>query len=78
MAMIPVWLAMGWVLHNAADWLRLVVNGGVLTVVGVWAAIRYALPFDLTDEVVRKLPEPLRRASVILIGITRRQGQRPA
>ncbi len=78
MAMIPVWLAMEWALHNAADWLRLVVSGSLLTAVGVWAAIRYALPFDLIDEVVRKLPEPLQRASVILIGITRRQGQHQA
>ena len=78
MAMVPVWLVLEWALHNAADWLRLVVGGSLLTAVGVWVGMRYALPFDLIDEVVRKLPEPLRRATVILVGITRRQGRRPA
>jgi hypothetical protein len=68
MAMIPVWLAMAWLLHNAADWLRLVVSGGVLTVVGVWAAIRYALPFDLVDEIARKSPNPFRRLAAALRG----------
>jgi hypothetical protein len=68
MAMIPVWLAMAWLLHNAADWLRLVVSSGVLTVVGVWAAIRYALPFDLVDEIARKSPNPFRRLAAALRG----------
>jgi O-antigen/teichoic acid export membrane protein len=72
-AMIPVSLALGWVLRGLPDWLRLVASGGLLAAVGAWASIRYALPFDLTDEVVSKLPEPFQRLSAILIAITRRQ-----
>ena len=78
MAMVPAWLVMEWALHDAANWIRLVVGGILLSVVGVGAAIRYALPFDLIDEVVAKLPKLLQRASVILIGTTRRQGRHQA
>jgi O-antigen/teichoic acid export membrane protein len=60
MTMVPVWLAMEWALHSAADWLRLVVSGGLLTAVGMWVALRFALPPDLVVELMRKLPPPLR------------------
>ena len=73
MIMIPVYLALEWMLFNASNWLRLVLNGSLLTVVGAWATIRFALPFYLLDEIVQKLPKPLQRASVILFKLTRRQ-----
>jgi O-antigen/teichoic acid export membrane protein len=64
--MAPCWLVIEWTLPGAPDWLRLVVNGSVLTLVGIWVSFRYALPHSLTAELVGKLPEPIRRpASVI-------------
>ncbi len=77
-AMVPIWLLLEWVLPGTPDWLRLAVHGSILAMVGAWASIRYALPFDLTDEIVGKLPQPLQWASALLVGMTRRQGPRHA
>jgi O-antigen/teichoic acid export membrane protein len=73
MILIPIGLAIGWILHDASIWLQLVVNVTVLTTTGAWIAVRYALPFDFIKEITGKLPKPLQWASVILIGITRRR-----
>jgi len=73
MVMVPVWLMIVWILSDASNWLRLLVNGCLLTTVGAWAAIRFAVSFDLIDEIAGKLPQPLQRASVILIGMIRRR-----
>jgi O-antigen/teichoic acid export membrane protein len=64
--MVPCWLAIGWTLHGAPDWLRLVINGGLLTVSGMWVLLRFALPADLVAEIVGKLPLPLQRVAAIL------------
>jgi O-antigen/teichoic acid export membrane protein len=70
--MIPVGLAIHWMLPDASSWLRLVLNGSLLTVAGTWVAICFALPSDLVDEIVRKLPKPWQGASVVLLELTRR------
>jgi hypothetical protein len=57
----PCWLAIEWILQGASDWWRLVVNGSVLTLVGAWVALRFALPSDLVVELGGKLPAPLQR-----------------
>jgi O-antigen/teichoic acid export membrane protein len=54
-------LALGWFLHGAPDWLQLVVNGSVLTIVGLWAALRFALPASLVTEIAQKLPSAMQR-----------------
>jgi O-antigen/teichoic acid export membrane protein len=64
--MVPIWLAMGWILHDAPTWLLLVVKGTILTTTGAWVAIRYALPFDLVAEIIEKLPMPLKSVAVFL------------
>jgi O-antigen/teichoic acid export membrane protein len=64
--MVPCWLVIGWTLRGAPDWLRLVINGGLLTVTGMWVLLRFALPSDLVAEIVGKLPLPLQRVAVIL------------
>jgi O-antigen/teichoic acid export membrane protein len=60
LAMIPVWLAMAWALHDASNWLQMIFTGGVLTLIGAWVALRHALPSDLVAEIMRKLSPPLR------------------
>jgi O-antigen/teichoic acid export membrane protein len=64
--MVSTWLTLDWILHGAPIWLRLVVNGTILTATGAWVAIRYALPFDLVAEIIEKLPKPLQSVAVIL------------
>ena len=64
--MVPCWLAIEWTLRGAPDWLRLVINGGLLTVIGIWVSLRFALPSDLVVETVGKLPPPLQRVAAIL------------
>ena len=70
--LVPCWLVIGWMLRGAPDWLRLVVNGLLLTMIGAWVSLRFALPADLIAEVVGKLPPPLQRVASIL----RRQSRR--
>jgi O-antigen/teichoic acid export membrane protein len=65
-AMVPVWLAIEWALHGSPDWLRLIVNGGVLTVIGVWVSLRFALPSGMVAEIIGKLPPPLRQLVTVL------------
>jgi O-antigen/teichoic acid export membrane protein len=64
--MVPIWLAICWILHDAPTWIRLAVNGAVLTATGAWVAIRYALPFDFIEEIAGKLPKPLQSIAFIL------------
>ena len=64
--MVPCWLAIEWTLRDAPDWLRLVINGGLLTVIGVFVSLRFALPSDLATEIVGKLPPAAQRIAVIL------------
>ena len=71
-AMVPCWLVAEWMLRNAPDWLRLLVNGALLTTVGVWVSLRFALPADLIAEIVAKLPAPARRVAIALSGLADR------
>jgi O-antigen/teichoic acid export membrane protein len=71
--MIPVWLAAEWILHDASNWLRLAVNVGILTISGLWVAIRYALPLDFIDEITSKLPWPIQQKCLVLIKAICRQ-----
>ena len=66
--MVPCWLAIEWMLRGAPDGLRLPIDGGLLTVIGVWVSLRFALPCDLTAEIVSKLPTPLQRGAAFLSG----------
>ena len=66
--MVPCWLASEWMLRGAPDWLRLVINCGLLTLIGTWVSLRFALPSDLAVEMVGKLPQPLQRMAIILGG----------
>jgi O-antigen/teichoic acid export membrane protein len=65
--MVPCWLVMQWTLRGAPDWLRLLVNGSVLTFVGGWVSIRFALPRSLIAELVGELPEPIRRPALVVV-----------
>jgi O-antigen/teichoic acid export membrane protein len=66
LTMAPTWLVSEWVLHDATNWIRLVGSGGILTAVGVWVALHYALPSGLLAEITEKLPSPLRRLAKVL------------
>ncbi len=66
--MIPCWLAMEWLMQGKSDWLRLAVNGGLLAVIGAWAALRLGLPTELLAEIVGKLPLTPRRLVLRLAG----------
>ena len=61
MVMVPIWLAIDWVLPEASSWVRFVVNGTLLTVTGTWVAIRFALPHDFVNEIMGKLPPPVQQ-----------------
>jgi O-antigen/teichoic acid export membrane protein len=64
--MVPCWLVIEWTLRGAPDWLRLVVDGGLLSIIGVWTALRFALPSDLITEVAGKFPRAVQRLAVVL------------
>ena len=64
--MTPVWLLAAWLLDDAPDWLRLTASGILLTAVGIWASLRFALPTDLVADMVGKLPASLRRFVIFL------------
>ena len=68
MVMVPIWLALGWILQDTSNWLRLLVNGVVLSLIGIWIAISYALPSEMIFEVVEKLPRSLRMIIARIIG----------
>ncbi len=59
--MAPCWLVMEWLLGGTPVWARLLVNGCVLSLVGAFAALRFALPRQLTLELLEKLPGPIQR-----------------
>ncbi|MGH7940769.1 MAG: lipopolysaccharide biosynthesis protein [Limisphaerales bacterium] len=69
--LVPCWLGVEWIVHGASDWVRLIVNGGVLTLTGLLVALRFALPRDLTVEILDKLPRPLKRLGGVLAGPSR-------
>lgn len=60
-ALVPCWLAANWALSAAPVWLRLVINGVSLVAVGTWISIRFALPRELSNELIAKLPRPMQR-----------------
>jgi len=63
---VPCWLLTEWAMSSAPDWVRLGVNGMLLSVVGLWAGLRHALPVELVMEISAKLPLPLRRPVFLL------------
>ena len=65
--LVPCGLALVWLLRGAPDWLQLGVNGSVLSVVGLWAALRFAVPADLVADVAQKLPALLQRPMNFLL-----------
>jgi O-antigen/teichoic acid export membrane protein len=64
--MIPCWLLSEWALRGSPNWLRFVVNGALLTLVGAWALLRFVLTPALTIEITAKLPAFMRRPASIL------------
>jgi len=64
---VPCWAAAEWLLRDAPDWLRLVVNGSLLSTVGTWAMLRFSLPQNLIYELIGKLPSPLQRVATFVI-----------
>jgi len=75
LVLVPVGLALGWLLADASHWLRLLVNGGLLTLVGIWAAIRFGVAYALMDEVIQKLPPAGQRVAFLLLGLMVRRRQ---
>jgi hypothetical protein len=75
--MVPCWLVIEWTLRGASNWLQLVVNGSLLPVTGVWVSLRFALPPELTSELIARLPGRLQRIAVILSGPACKQSQGP-
>ena len=70
----PCGLALAWLLRGTPDWLRLSVYGSVLTVVGLWAALRFALPPALVTDIAQKLPPVFQRPMFFLMSHIGRQG----
>ena len=64
--MVPCWLVIHWILIGTPDWLRLLVNGGMLSIIGAWTALRLALPCDLINDFAGRLPQVFQRIVVIL------------
>lgn len=65
--MVPFELVMLWVSADASPAIRLLVNVGLLLLVTAWAATRLALPRELVEDLVNKLPPALQRWAVIVI-----------
>ena len=65
--MVPCWLVTEWTLRGAPDWLRLVINGALLTVIGMFVSLRFALPSDFITDMIGKLPLPLRRVAGFIV-----------
>jgi O-antigen/teichoic acid export membrane protein len=61
LVMVPIWLVMAWLLRGQSDWLRFIVTGGVLALVGIWTSLHFALPENIVSELATKLPSPLKR-----------------
>jgi O-antigen/teichoic acid export membrane protein len=59
------WLAIEWMVQSFPDWLRLLANGCLLSIIGVWVSLRFALPSDLIAEVSGKFPPVLQRAVAV-------------
>jgi O-antigen/teichoic acid export membrane protein len=76
--MVPCWLLGEWAMSAAPDWARLGVNGMLLSVVGLWAGLRHALPAALIIELTAKLPVLLQRPVLLLTRHVGQQKQRPA
>lgn len=66
--MVPCWLALEWLLRGQSDWVRLTANGGLLGLIGAWAALRLGLPSDLLAEIAGKLPPVAGRLALRLAG----------
>lgn len=69
--LVPCWLSLEWLLRGASDWVRLVVNGGLLTMIGALVSLRFALPSDLKIEMLGRLPQPLKWLAGVLAGQSR-------
>jgi hypothetical protein len=67
--LVPLALAMGWLLRDQSVWLQLLIPGALLALIGAWALFRYALPFDLTVEMVQKMPCPFLHAARVFIRV---------
>ena len=71
------WLAMERLLHGKSDWLRLMLIGVLLAVIGTWAALRLGLPSELLVEIAGKLPPTPRRLVLRLAGLSCEPGGNP-
>ena len=75
LVLVPVGLVLGWMLADANHWLRLLVNGGLLTTVGIWAAVRFGVAYALIDEVIQKLPPAGQRVAFLFLRLIARRRQ---
>jgi O-antigen/teichoic acid export membrane protein len=58
---VPCWLVGEWLTRDMADRTRLVCLAGLLSVVGLIAALGFALPRNLATEFAERLPQPAKR-----------------
>ena len=65
-SMAPSWLAMEWMMRNVPDWIRLPAYGCVLSLIGIWVSLRFALPAVLITDIARKFPPPVQRVAAML------------
>jgi O-antigen/teichoic acid export membrane protein len=74
--MIPCWLLSEWALRGSPNWLRFVVNGALLSLIGAWALLRFVLTANLAIEVAAKLPAFMQRpASILAARLHRRRAK---
>ncbi len=57
---VPCWLGLRFLLRQEPALLQLLLICPLLAVVGVWFSLRFALPADLTNELLGRLPAPVR------------------
>jgi O-antigen/teichoic acid export membrane protein len=64
--LVPLAIVMAWLGQNWSPLVRIVVMAPVLGMVGAALSLGFALPRELTQELVSKLPSPLQRVAAVM------------
>ena len=65
--LVPIWLVADWFLRDLPDLIHFIVICGLIGVLGLVIALRFALPRELALELAARLPLPLKRTCLLLI-----------
>ena len=57
--LVPLAIGIWWLTSPLANWLQVLIRGGIMSVLGSFLVLRYGVAGELQDEFVQRLPPSL-------------------